>query len=385
MSENHRDIALKLQGIIDTAIDGIITISDKGLIESMNKSASTLFGYEEEEVIGKNVSMLMPEPHKSDHDQYMRRYQKTREKKIIGIGREVSGKRKDGSIFPIRLAVGEVFLNNRVIFTGIIHDLSDFKDVQNKLIELNNELEQKVLDRTQELSVALSREKDLSELKSRFVTMASHEFRTPLSTILSSASLIARYPNTLDHPKREKHINRIKSSVANLTGILNDFLSLSRLEEGKVAVNRIPVNIPDLINEIADEISTLLKGNQSLTRNIDIDVTEIDLDERVLKNILFNLLSNAIKYSGMEGKIRCDVSMNNGSMKILVSDNGMGIPEEDQKHLFQRFFRASNVENIQGTGLGLHIVKQYVELLHGTISFKSNLGEGTTFFIEIPI
>ncbi len=404
--KNHlSDIANKLQGVIETAIDGIITIDDRGLIETINKAALTQFGYRADEVVGHNIKILMPDPYRAEHDGYLHRYNTTRKPKIIGIGREVIGLKKNGDLFPFRLAVSEVILNDRVIFTGIIHDLTDIKKAENDLILLNEALEKKVEERTieledainkllytnkalednkVELKQALVKEKELNELKSRFVSMASHEFRTPLSTILSSATLISRYTEETQNEKRQKHVNRIKSAVNNLTGILNDFLSLSKIEEGKIEVSKGEVILSELIDTVLDEVKGLLKPNQHITKECSDELTLIT-DHRILKNILFNLISNAIKYSGEHGQIHCIASIDKHNLLIQVSDNGMGIPLNDQKHLFTRFFRASNVENIQGTGLGLNIVQRYVNLLEGEITFESTPGSGTTFEVRVPI
>jgi len=248
--DSQNDLAVTLKAIIETAIDGIITIDDRGRVESVNAAAAKQFGFAVEEIVGNNVKMLMPEPYHSEHDGYLHRYNTTKEPRIIGTGREVIGQRKDKSQFPFSLAVSEVILNDRVIFAGIIHDLSDVKRAEKDLIKLNEKLEEKVEERTnelekvvnkllktntkletseKELNLALAKEKELSELKSRFVSMASHEFRTPLSTIMSSASLISKYTEEAQNEKRQKHVNRIKSAVINLTGILNDFLSLSKI------------------------------------------------------------------------------------------------------------------------------------------------------------
>lgn len=405
MDNQLKDLALTLQGIIDTAIDGIITIDDRGLVESVNKSAAIQFGYSPNEIIGNNIKMLMPEPYHSEHDGYLHRYNTTKEPRIIGTGREVIGQRKDKTQFPFRLAVSEVILNDRVIFTGIIHDLTDVKDAQHNLIKLNEKLEEKVEERTNELeeavnkllktnkklelsenelNLALAKEKELNELKSRFVSMASHEFRTPLSTIMSSASLISKYKDESHNDKRQKHVNRIKSAVTNLTGILNDFLSLSKIEEGKVQVSNGDINIQDLCDLVVDEVKGLLKNNQMIEQDHESKIV-IHSDKRILKNVLFNLISNAIKYSNPEGVITCKLRTHQNNLIIDIKDQGIGIPENEQKYMFERFFRASNVETIQGTGLGLNIVKRYVELLGGEISFKSKLGVGTTFTIIIPL
>ncbi len=406
MANQLEDIALRLQGIIDAAIDGIITIDDRGNIESINHAAATQFGYTDNEVIGNNVKMLMPEPYHAEHDGYIHRYNTTKKPRIIGIGREVVGKTKEGKHFPFRLAVSEVILNDRVIFTGIIHDLSDIKKAEGELTALNEKLEAKVIQRTndledavnklllanktledreEELNSALVKEKELNELKSRFVSMASHEFRTPLSTILSSAQLISRYTDESHNEKREKHINRIKSAVGNLTGILNDFLSLSKIEEGLITVENEEVEVDALCNLVMDEVKGLLKKNQVIDHQTDTKDLVINSDRRILKNVFFNLLSNAIKYSNEGDIIYCKViTSNKENIEINIIDQGIGIPEEDQKYMFERFFRANNVENIQGTGLGLNIVKRYVELLGGEISFTSKLSQGTTFKVIIP-
>ena len=400
-----RDLASRLQAIINTAIDGIITINDKGIIETVNTSAALLFQYQPEEIIGNNIKVLMPEPYQAEHDNYLSNYKKTRVPKIIGIGREVIGKTKSGRTFPFRLAVSEVILNDRVMFTGIIHDISDLKSAEERLVKLNEELEEKVEERTDELekvvnsllstnkqleirenelNAALSKEKELNELKTRFVSMASHEFRTPLSSIMSSASLISKYNEKGDNEKSKKHIERIKSSVNNLTGILNDFLSLSKIEEGRVDVNKQTIDLRDLCTNILKDVESLTKGNKKVIHNKVIDIS-VHSDPRILKNILFNLISNAIKYTSDEdGQVYISAYQVEDKLIIEVKDNGLGIPENEQKYLFDRFFRASNVETIQGTGLGLNIVKRYVELLAGKIEYKSVENQGTTFSIVLP-
>lgn len=243
----------------------------------------------------------------------------------------------------------------------------------------------KLKENEREISKALEKERELNELKSRFVTIASHEFRTPLSTILSSASLIERYNNPDDIEKRVKHINRIKSSVTNLTGILNDFLSISKLEEGKVNKTPVEFQIIEFSKEVVEEMQEVAKDGQTILYNHIGDDDLVKLDKLILKNILINLLSNAIKYSPEGRPIEYLTEINNKVISITVNDKGIGIPESDQSHLFSRFFRAHNAGNIQGTGLGLNIVKRYTELLGGSIDFKSELNKGTTFNVQIPL
>lgn len=418
-----------MEAVFKTAIDAIFTIDDRGIVEQMNPAAERLFGYDASEVLGKNISMLMPMPYRKEHDGYINRYIETRQPRIIGIGREVTGLRKDGSQMPLRLAVSETMLDDRRIFTGILHDLTDMKQAEAEIRKLNEDLEiqndrleHKVNQRTEELSEAVNRllslnqqlereaeerkaaemalrkseeelrnalkkEKQLNELKSRFVSMASHEFRTPLSTVLSSADLAEAYTGGDDdqQAKRSKHYQRIKSAVGTLTNILNDFLSLSKLEEDKVQTQSVKFTLKDFCNEVVDETIGLLKPGQKIHQMHDNCDEEILLDKQLLKNIIYNLISNACKYSDVGKPIFCRLRVADDTLHIEVEDQGIGIPEEDQPHMFERFFRANNVENIQGTGLGLNIVKRYLDLLGGDISFRSKPSQGTIFRIKIPL
>lgn len=541
------EAALQLEAIIQSATDGIISIDEHGRMLLVNQAAARLFGYKKEEMLGQSINLLMPPRHARQHDGYIENYVKTGQAKIIGIGREVEAQRKDGTRFPIRLSISEVVMDDRRLFTGIVHDLTPQKtaeialqkekeraqrylniantmivildregkvklinekgrkvlgvteqeavgkdwvdhfipdsfrsevkvvfralmdgrnieyyenyvqsasgkkhlvawhntllkdrgghitgtlssgidisaqrEAEDRIIRLNQELEKRVASRTEELAevvnqllginkklkheisereaaeealkknekqltVALEKEKELNELKSRFVSMASHEFRTPLSTILSSADLIEAYTEKAHQKKRARHTQRIKSSVANLTSILNDFLSLSRLEEGKLSLNTSEFELPEVWSEVEEGVHGLLKKGQTLSISGLEQVPVLNTDRRILQNIFYNLLSNAIKYSGEGQPIECRVSCSNGFLKIEIQDHGIGIPESEQQHLFTRFFRAHNVENIQGTGLGLNIVKGYIELLEGDISFESSPDKGSTFRVKIPL
>ncbi|GHA57176.1 hybrid sensor histidine kinase/response regulator [Pontibacter akesuensis] len=270
---------------------------------------------------------------------------------------------------------------------------------------LNTELEQRVKERTHELGAAiqkleksnrslykaeqevrkaLQKEKELHELKSRFVTIASHEFRTPLSTVLSSASLIGKYKTTEDDDKRQKHVERIKSAVSNLTGILNDFLSISRIEEGKIYNVPTQFDLVAFAAEVTDELQGFLKPGQRIHYSHFREKALVALDKQLLKNILFNLLSNASKYSAEGKEVYFSTETTEDNITITVQDEGIGIPEADKAHLFSPFFRAQNVTNIQGTGLGLNIVKKYVDIMEGTLSYESELDKGTTFTVIFP-
>lgn len=262
-------------------------------------------------------------------------------------------------------------------------DITQQKLDEEALEKVNTTLEQKVIERTLELTEALEREKGLSELKSRFMSIASHEFRTPLSTILSSTSLIEKYNKEEQTENRKKHTTRIKSAVRNLTDILDDFLSLDKLEQGKVTLTKESLNLNELSGELIEDLNGILKADQSIHLSYNGSF-EIMQDKKVLRNVLLNLLSNAIKYSEAGKRIYLLIDNENGIVTIKVKDEGIGIPEDEQKNLFGKFYRAKNAIAIQGTGLGLNIVKRYVELLDGNITFESKLNAGTVFIITFP-
>lgn len=282
-------------------------------------------------------------------------------------------------------------INPMLVDRSIRYSIAQAKHV-GELKKLNEELEGRVERRTAELSKAkeeltnaLTKEKDLNELKSRFVSMASHEFRTPLSTILSSVSLLEQYNQPEQEEKRNKHIGRIKSMIKNLTDILNDFLSLDKLEEGKVNANPVLFDIKALSEEMTEEIQMTAKKGQKISYTHTGDETEVNLDKNIIRNVIINLLNNAVKYSPENKPIEFTTNVSKNQISLSVKDNGIGIPDQDKPYMFERFFRAHNVGAVQGTGLGLSIVKRYVELMGGTIDFTSEYGKGTTFRVKIPV
>ena len=391
--------AALLKAIIENAIDGIITINERGKVESINPAACKLFDYTPEEVVGNNISMLMPPPDREQHDEYLHRYQRTHEPHIIGIGREVIGLRKNGSRFPFRLAISEVQFLDRKIYTGFIHDTSHQREAEERLKEYAAHLEELVEERTlslkqtvqalqqakEEVSLSLVKEKELGQLKSRFVSMASHEFRTPLSAIQLSVSLIDKYATGLNSANINKHVIKIKNAVGNLTTILNDFLSLEKLEAGKVEPTFVDFDLVKLSEEITEEMQLIAKENQNIIYEHTGIAGFVKLDLNLLKNCIFNLISNAIKYSGENTFIEFNTEINETNCIITVKDNGIGIPEADQESLFEAFFRAHNTGNIPGTGLGLNIVARYALLMHGRVAFTSVVNQGTIFTISFPI
>jgi len=322
----------------------------------------------------------------------------------MGMGRDLFGVKKDGTEMPLEISLSSYTSNEDIFSIAFISDITQRIEVQNKLKEqrlelaainkkmeaLNEQLEKKVETRTfklqetlqqleaskDELSKALSKEKDLGELKSAFVSMASHEFRTPLSTILSSASLLAKYKLTDEQPKRDKHVQRIKSSVINLNNILNEFLSLGKIEDGKITAHESNFDIKDLILQQINEMIEIFKPGQKVNYSHSGD-TEVTLDEVLFTNILINLLSNAAKFSGENKPVLVSTNNSNGKLTFTIKDKGIGISKKDQEHLCEIFFRAANAINIPGTGVGLHIVAKYVEMMNGKLEIKSELDKGT--------
>lgn len=503
----HRKIKMETlsQALFESAAEGLVIVDRAGLIQLANPRLEELFGYTADELEGMSVDMLVPDRFRNRHVGHRESYTAKPGRRSMGIGMDLSGRRKDGSEFPVEISMNHFEADGETLVMALITDITTRKEAEGKLEILYSELETRVHARTQELREsqrlhnliarnfpngtinvfdralnyrfvegrelyrvgvtgdqlvgtnyldrlpaevrstmrarlmpvfegspatfeltvqdniyelnavplpdekgmvpqilvveqnvtqqkkaeedilsALSKERQLNELKSRFVSMASHEFRTPLSTILSSVTLVSRYTELQQKEKRDKHIQRIRGAVKNLTGILNDFLSLDKLETGNVSSHPETLHLPELLQDLQEEMQEIAAKGQTV--HLDFKGKEsVTLDGKMLRNILINLISNAIKYSPEGGQIDIEARSENGNLRFSVRDQGIGIPEADQKHMFERFFRASNAINIQGTGLGLNIVKRYLDLMGGSIFFESRPGAGTTFFVEIPM
>lgn len=399
--------------IFQSSVEAIIMVDQQGKILLANPVSERMFGYEKDTLIGMVVEDLLPEQMRSRHVEYRKNFTSHPEPRPMGMGRDLIAKRRDGSQFPVAVSLSYTLINDEVLVMAFVSDITERKNAEaalkrseEQLLVYASELEKKVQSRTEDLNStitaleqevlvrkkaedearkALDKERELNELKSRFVSIASHEFRTPLSTVMSSASLVGQYTDRKEAEKVHKHVARIKSSVNHLTSILNDFLSLGKLEEGKVDVKKEPIHTSDFLKEVKEEITHTLKSGQILNVDFDPSVVYLNSDARILRNILFNLLSNASKYSEENKTINIECFPNKKTIGFTIKDEGIGIPQEDQKHMFDRFFRASNAGNVQGTGLGLNIVRRYVELLDGTISFSSEFGKGSIFTVLIPI
>lgn len=375
----------EFEALFDNAAIGILTIDRTGHIVMINQFALQQFGYDRTDLIGEKIEILVPARQRGAHELHRYGYHGSNpHSRAMGSDLELCGLRKNQTEFPVEISISSYDTDKGQFSVAFVNDITVRNASERALMLMNAELEAKVAERTNSLTEALAKARDLSELKSRFVSTAAHEFRTPLSTILSSAYLVSRYPETADHPKREKHVQRIISSVNLLTDTLNDFLSVGKIEEGKVHVRATMIHLPEWMQLMTDELGAILKRGQRLDYTHEGE-SEIVLDGTLLTHIVQNLVSNAIKFSAEDGIIRLTTSLSSNALILTVADTGIGIPEEDQKHLFDRFFRASNTVSIQGSGLGLHIVGKYAEIMNGRVSFESVQGSGTTFTVTFRI
>lgn len=379
------------------ATEGILVSDDTGTITQANPSAEKLFGYGKGELTGQKIEILIPRKLSEKHLESRTKFQQHPHPRSMGQGMELHGLKKDGNEFPVEISLSPYSTTEGRFVIAFIIDISIRKQAEDKLKNYSVELERQVKNRTlileeavdelqktkEDLRQALEKEKDLNELKSRFVSMASHEFRTPLTTMLSSLSLVTKYGEQKDTENQLKHVGKIKTSINNLTDILNDFLSVSKLEEGKIENLPEGINLKNFINEIISDMLGMAQNNQQISLSYSGNEYVV-LDKKLVKNILFNLISNALKFSPNGGTVEVIVKVQNSSLRISVKDNGIGIPKEDQEHLFERFFRGNNATHIQGTGLGLAIVARYAELMNASLDFESKENKGTTFTIIIP-
>ena len=398
--------------IFQSMSEGIVMVDEKGIIVAANPVAESTFGYGRDELTGLLLEQLLPERYRARHVDFRKGFNAHPEPRRMGFGRDLTAIRRDGREFPVEISLSYTHVAGQLLAMAFISDITArkkteeaLKSSEEQLIVYAAELEKKVQSRTEalhktireleteiferkkaeeEARKSLERERELNDLKTKFVSVASHEFRTPLSAVLSSAALINQYNERDERTKVSKHVQRIKSSVNQLSSILNDFLSLGKLEEGMLEAVHGVISVRDFTEGVREELAFSLKEGQQLKTRYVNEVAEVISDHRILRNILFNLVSNASKYSAANKEIEIVFKSTPTTFSFAVVDQGIGIPPGDQKHLFERFFRASNAGNEEGTGLGLNIVKRYAELLEGTVTFSSQYQHGSVFEVTIP-
>ncbi|MEQ1579643.1 MAG: response regulator [Steroidobacteraceae bacterium] len=351
----YRDQATRLASILDAAVDAIITINESGSIESWSKGAERLFGYRAEEVIRRNVSILMPAPHAAGHDGYLSHYMTTGVKRIIGIRREMEGLHQDGHVIPIDLGVSEMSIGGRRLFIGVVRDITERRAVE--------------------------------RLKNEFVSTVSHELRTPLTSISGALGLLAGNVAGAMTPKAKRLVDIAQANSARLIRLINDILDLEKAEAGRldlVLENQLllPVVMSALeaARGFADSRGVVL---QMAPESVD-GLVQIDRDRLI--QVLSNLMSNAIKFSPDKGVVKVRVERDARMLRILVIDQGPGIPDSFRARIFQKFAQADSSDSRArgGTGLGLSIAQTLTERLGGVIGYTSTEGAGATFHVSLP-
>ncbi len=402
MFKKDQDIFNILLGSVS---EGVIIVDVQQHIVEANESAERMFGYRKKEMAQLPLNTLIPRNYHAAHGAKFDGFMNQNKNRQMGVGRDIYGARKDGSIFPVEAGLNPFTIYDKKYVMALVTDISVRKQQNDEIQKLNAELEEKVADRTKELiatisqlevennkrieaekdaNIALKRERELNDLKTKFLSLVSHEFKTPLSGILTSTILLGKYKLAEQQEKRDKHIKTISDKVHYLNNILNDFLSIDRLETGNVTYTFNTFKLSKVVNEVVYHANMLLKEGQKINYPEHIDEISLVQDEKIIELTLSNLVHNAIKYSSENTVIDIKVTQDEQTTTIMVIDDGIGIPEADQKNIFNRYFRAENALITQGTGIGLNIVQTHIENLEGTICFTSEENKGTIFTITIP-
>ena len=402
--EEKKDNIFKI--LSESISEGIVIVNKMQEIVTSNEAADRMFGYAPGELLGKNLNILIPLKYHNNHHHQVDEFMEKSDPRQMGHGRDLYGRRKDGSTFPVEAGLNPFSIYGSRYVMALVTDITVRKNHELEIVELNSHLEQKIELRTQVLSQtvkelkeevtkrqeaehkmkeSLRKERELNELKTKFLSLVSHEFKTPLTSILIAATLAGKYIETYQQDKREKHLKTIQNKVKYLNNILNDFLSIERLESGKATYKFDTFPLSKVINEVIYNANMLLKDGQKINYPTNIDDITLNFDEKILELSLTNLINNAIKYSPEHTTIDVEVTFKNNFLTIKICDEGMGIPQKEQKFIFNRYFRAENALLDQGTGIGLNIVKGHLENLGGTITFESKENRGSMFTISFPI
>lgn len=358
----------QLRAIFRTIVDAIIVIDGEGRILDFNPAAERIFGYAAEEVIGQNVRSLMPEPDSSQHDRYLENYLQTGQPRIIGTGREVTGLRKDGGTVPLELAVSEVNYDGRRLFTGILRDITERKQAEEKLRQAKMEAE------------------TANRAKSSFLANVSHELRTPLNAIIGYGELLHEEAEERDDQPLLEDLRRIGIAARHLLSLINEVLDLSQIEAGRVQIEIAEIEIDSLLHEVGETVRPLAARNgNGLKIECPADIGTIESDPTKLRQVLFNLLANAAKFT-RDGVITVGARRGEDGMRFTVTDNGIGMTEEQLDRVFEEFVQADDDtrRNYGGTGLGLAISRKFCRILGGDLTAESSPGQGSRFIVDLP-
>lgn len=359
----------KFRNIIDTALDAVVMINGKGIVTEWNHQAKEIFGYSGEETIGKKLSkLIIPEQYQAAHEKGMKKFHKTGEGPVLDQRIEITAIGKNRDEFPIELSISPIKVNNQHFFSAFLRDISEQKANQEKIEK------------------SLERERELNELKSKFVSMASHEFRTPLTTIKVNVDLLNhRLAGVENAEPIMKNLNRIDNEVERLKSLMNDVLTIGRIQAGKVDINLQKTNLVYLVTKIVEASTAGQSDGRKAAFTVYGKEKEVKIDPNVFGHIISNLISNAFKYSEGKDEPEVAISFKKEQVELMVRDHGIGIPKKDLENISDTFFRASNVGNIQGSGIGLAIVNQFVKLHNGTVDLASAENKGTTVTVSIPL
>lgn len=410
MFKKNQDV---FQILAEAISEGIIIVDEQQKIVATNSSTDSLFGYKTGTLIGQQLSVLIPSNYHKSHAKHFDSYYGQSKKRTMGKGKNLFGINSKGEEFPVEVGLNPFVIYNKKYVMALIVDISERVAAEKVIHDLNISLEERIEKRTNQLyksveklkklnanlkeeikrrieaenkiKSALQKEIELNELKTKFLSLVSHEFKTPLSGILTSTVLVGKYKETNQQRKRERHLKTITDKVNYLNTIINDFLSVERIDSGKVKYNFTNFMLSKVVNEAIYNANMLLKIGQKINYPDDIDEYVISQDEKVLELILSNLINNAIKYSPPNSTINLEFIVSDKHLTFKVIDEGIGIPKKDQKHIFERYFRAENALLDQGTGIGLNIVKGHIENLGGNITFTSKENKGSTFMVDLPL
>ena len=364
----------RYEGIIETAMDAIISIDEEQRVVVFNAAAERMFIMPAAEAIGQSLSRFIPQRYQAAHVKQVDQFVETKHRGLPAHSRSsLSAVRANGEVFPVEIALSQVTVGDQRFFSAIIRDVSE--RLRNEVLKIENE----------KVRIALQKERELVDLKGRFISTVSHEFRTPLAMIMSSSELLEHYADRLTEERRQECVRTVREQAAEMVTLMNDVLVFNKATAGKIELNAANVDLDGLLHSIIEQVQTTYDPEM---HHLIVDnrgqVDTLWADEELLKRILINLLTNAIKYSPDGGEVRITVLRQNPYVLFHVSDQGIGIPPEDRARLFEPFHRAGNARNIGGTGLGLSIVKELVEAHHGQIKVESREGEGSTFTVMLP-
>lgn len=377
----------RMRAILDNVGEGIITIDPVGTVHSFNLAAENMFGYKAAEVIGQNIKLLMSEPTRSKHDDYLSAYKKTKIKHIINTTRTVEAQHKQGQLLTIELSITELNISAQLMFTGLLRDVTEKVKAEQELKQYREHLEVLVGDRTRELQEARDEALEATRTKSEFLANMSHELRTPLNSIIGFSGIVKDGIAGPVNEEQTKQLTMVYNSARHLLDLINDILDLSKVEAGKMEVYKEEINLHNMVNEVCDLMTPQIE-EKNLKLSVELnDAPELYLtDGKMLRQVLLNLLSNAIKFTN-EGSVSLNCKIFNSLLQIEIVDTGIGISESNIDHVFDSFKQLDAGDNRlnEGTGLGLAICREFIELLGGYLLAKSEVGNGSVFTMQLPI